>query len=101
MSLLSRVSQRASNRRTSTRRPVKKRAIPAKKVDHYVSDRIRSRRQELGLTQQALARHLKISYQQVQKYETGLNRVSAGRLFALSQALNVNIDYFYEGIRAG
>jgi transcriptional regulator with XRE-family HTH domain len=57
----------------------------ATRVDEYVGERIRARRTELGLTQEELANSLKISYQQVQKYETGANRVSAGRLFEIAQ----------------
>ncbi len=48
------------------------------------------------MTQEELARTLKISYQQVQKYETGSNRVSAGRLFEISQRLGVEVGYFFE-----
>lgn len=70
----------------------------AKRVDHYVGDRIRARRTLLGMTQEHLAAALNISYQQVQKYETGLNRVSAGRLFEISRRLDVPVSFFFEGI---
>jgi transcriptional regulator with XRE-family HTH domain len=52
----------------------------------------------LGLTQEHLANGLQISYQQVQKYETGANRISAGRLFEIGRQLDVNISYFFEGL---
>jgi len=71
----------------------------ATRVDEYVGERIRSRRTELGLTQEELANSLKISYQQVQKYETGANRVSAGRLFEIAQRLHVDMAYFFDGLK--
>ncbi|WP_417513956.1 helix-turn-helix domain-containing protein [Minwuia sp.] len=67
-------------------------------VDRHVGERIRRRRTELGMTQHDLALMLGISYQQVQKYETGANRVSAGRLFAMSQRLGCVVGYFFEGL---
>ncbi len=69
----------------------------AKKVDDYVGRQIRKRRNLLGLTQEQLAHTLTISYQQVQKYETGANRVSAGRLFEVAGRLGVDIGFFFEG----
>jgi transcriptional regulator with XRE-family HTH domain len=72
-----------------------------KQVDFHVGERIRERRAELGLTQEDLGRALRISYQQIQKYETGANRVSAGRLFEIATALNVGISYFFEGYHGG
>ncbi len=68
----------------------------AKRVDDYVGQQIRKRRNLLGMTQEELARALKISYQQVQKYETGANRVSAGRLFEISLRLGVEVGHFFE-----
>ena len=70
----------------------------SKRVDAFVGERIRDRRTNLGLTQERLAGSLQISYQQVQKYETGANRISAGRLFELARLLNVNVGYFFEGL---
>ena len=70
----------------------------AKRVDEYVGEQIRRRRTVLGLTQEQLASALKISYQQVQKYETGANRVSAGRLFEIAQHLDVGVAYFFDGV---
>jgi transcriptional regulator with XRE-family HTH domain len=52
----------------------------------------------LGLTQQQLAELVGVTYQQAQKYERGINRVSAGRLFDIARALGVPVGYFYEGI---
>ncbi len=70
----------------------------ARRVDRQVGERIRARRAELGLTQEDLARALGISYQQVQKYETGGNRISAGRLFEIAQRLGAPVGYFFEGL---
>ena len=68
-----------------------------KRVDFHVGERIRERRAELGLTQEDLGGTLQISYQQIQKYETGANRISAGRLFEIASALDVGISYFFDG----
>lgn len=70
----------------------------SRRVDAYVGGRIRERRTEMGLTQENLATALQISYQQVQKYEAGTNRVSAGRLFEIARKLEVDVAYFYEGL---
>ncbi len=68
----------------------------AKRVDDHVGERIRERRTMMGLTQENLANALQISYQQVQKYETGANRVSAGRLYEMAQRLEVDVSFFFE-----
>ncbi len=70
----------------------------AHQIDEHVGRRIRLRRTLLGLTQEQLAAALAISYQQVQKYETGANRVSAGRLYQIAQHLSVEVGYFFEGL---
>jgi len=66
-------------------------------IDGYVGGRIRERRIVLGLTQQQLAEMIGVSYQQAHKYERGVNRLSAGRLFEVARALSVPLTYFYEG----
>lgn len=76
-------------------------AIPTKlsrRVDDHVGSRIRQRRTLLGLTQEELSASLNISYQQIQKYETGANRVSAGRLFQIAQRLGIDVSYFFENL---
>jgi transcriptional regulator with XRE-family HTH domain len=70
-------------------------------VDHYVSLRIRQRRIMLGLTQQQMAELIGVTYQQAHKYETGINRISAGRLYQIAQALGVEIGYFFEDVEPG
>lgn len=69
----------------------------AKRVDVHVGERLRERRSFMGYTQESLAQELVLSHQQVQKYETGANRISAGRLYELARTLDVPIQYFFEG----
>lgn len=76
-------------------------ARTAQRIDEHVGERIRQRRTVLGLTQEQLSQALSISYQQLQKYETAANRVSAGRLFEIANKLEVEIGFFFEGLRAG
>jgi transcriptional regulator with XRE-family HTH domain len=70
---------------------------PPDDTDRHVGARMRGRRRMLGLTQHQLAELIGVSYQQANKYETGLNRVSAGRLYQLARALGVGVGYFFEG----
>jgi transcriptional regulator with XRE-family HTH domain len=66
-------------------------------VDAHVGKRIRHRRWMIGMTQQQLADKVGIKFQQIQKYETGMNRVSASRLWDISDAVGVTISFFFEG----
>ena len=70
-------------------------------ADRHIATRVRARRIMLGLTQQQVAGMLGITYQQAHKYETGANRVSAGRLHQLARALGVEPGYFFEGLGSG
>jgi len=70
----------------------------ANHVDAHVGARVRQRRGEIGLSQERLAQSLGIAFQQVQKYERGVNRISASRLFQIARALDVPVDYFFEGL---
>ncbi len=65
-------------------------------VDTMIAERLRIRRHICGMTQSVLADAVSLSFQQIQKFEKGLNRVSASQLFRLSQALGVTVDYFFE-----
>ncbi|EEW26306.1 helix-turn-helix domain-containing protein [Rhodobacter ferrooxidans] len=67
-------------------------------VDAHVGKRIRHRRWMVGMTQQQLADRVGIKFQQIQKYETGMNRVSASRLWDIAETLGVAISFFFEGI---
>lgn len=68
-------------------------------VDVHVGKRIRHRRWLIGMTQQQLAEKVGIKFQQIQKYETGANRVSASRLWDISDALEVQVSFFFEGLQ--
>jgi transcriptional regulator with XRE-family HTH domain len=67
-------------------------------IDRHVGARIRERRIMLGLTQQQLADLIGVTYQQAHKYEPGINRVSAGRLFEIARVVSVPISFFFEGL---
>ncbi|MCK4712057.1 MAG: helix-turn-helix transcriptional regulator [Marinosulfonomonas sp.] len=67
-------------------------------VDIHVGKRIKEIRTVRGFTQSNVAEHLGISFQQLQKYETGANRVSASRMFELSKLLQVSPSFFFEGL---
>ena len=67
-------------------------------VDRHVGARVRERRVALGLTQHQVAELIGTSYQQAHKYETGINRISAGRLYQIAQALEVEPGYFFQGL---
>jgi transcriptional regulator with XRE-family HTH domain len=67
-------------------------------MDFHVGARMRERRIMLGLTLQALAELIGMTYQQAHKYEKGINRIAAGRLHQIAQALDVEVGYFFEGL---
>ena len=70
-------------------------------VDAFVGQRVRVRRWTVGMTQQQLARRVGIKFQQIQKYETGQNRISASRLWDMAEAMDVPVSYFFEGFKRG
>jgi len=67
-------------------------------VDVHVGKRVRHRRWLVGMTQQQLAEKVGIKFQQIQKYETGANRISASRLWDISEAMDVPVNFFFEGL---
>ena len=67
-------------------------------VDVHVGKRVRHRRWLVGVTQQQLAEKVGIKFQQIQKYETGANRVSASRLWDIAEALEVDVSFFFAGM---
>src|SRR5215813_7666929 len=73
----------------------KKQANP---IDVQVGNRVRIRRMLIGMSQERLGDLLGLTFQQVQKYEKGVNRIGAGRLFEMARILNVPVDFFYEGV---
>lgn len=90
----------AKTKAKATTPPKKKRGSrggdPA--VDEYVGNRVRLRRVELGMSQQELAHLIGITFQQLQKNERGVNRLSASRMYEASRVLDVPIGYFFEGV---
>ncbi len=72
----------------------KKQANP---VDAHVGNRMRLRRMLVGLSQEKMGEMLGLTFQQVQKYEKGVNRIGAGRLYQIADILSVPVSYFYEG----
>ncbi|MGY6632858.1 MAG: helix-turn-helix domain-containing protein [Alkalilacustris sp.] len=69
-------------------------------VDRHVGGRLRQRRMAIGMTQQALAKSLGVTFQQVQKYELGVNRISASRLWLVARVLDVPVSFFFEGLES-
>ena len=67
-------------------------------IDVHVVQRLRVRRSLLGMSQEKLAEAIGLTFQQIQKYERGINRVSAGRLFQFSKILDVPVAYFYDSV---
>lgn len=91
-----------------TMRPISKRGRPRGRsadgpnpIDVYVGGRIRLRRTLLGMSQSKLGEALALSFQQVQKYERGTNRVGSSRMFEIARVLEVEIGYFYDGMPSG
>jgi transcriptional regulator with XRE-family HTH domain len=70
----------------------------ASEIDKYVGQRMRLRREALGISQGRLGRHLGLTFSQIQKYEKGSNRIGAGRLYQISQFLGVAPSHFFDGI---
>jgi len=68
----------------------------ASPIDVHVGGRVRLRRMLLGMSQEKLGEHLGLTFQQIQKYEKGINRIGASRLFDLAQVLSVPVAFFYE-----
>jgi len=67
-------------------------------VDAHVGSRVRLRRMMLGMSQEQLASSLGLTFQQVQKYERGMNRIGSSRLYHIAKALQVPVSFFYEGL---
>jgi transcriptional regulator with XRE-family HTH domain len=67
-------------------------------VDVHLGERLRRRRREIGWTLDQLAEAIGVRFQQIQKYETGVNKMSAARLWAIAEALRVPVSYFYAGL---
>ena len=72
----------------------------AQDIDQHIGARLRQLRVMNGLTQQMLADLIGVTYQQAHKYETGVNRIAAGRLYMIAKVLGVDVDYFFEGLQS-
>ena len=70
----------------------------ANSVDERIGKRVKSRRLEVDLSQEKLAVLVGVTFQQIQKYENGVNRIAASRLWEMAKALGVPVGYFYEGL---
>ena len=81
--------------------PVRKSPPEYQQVERHVGLKIRQLRTQLGLTQQQLAEMIGVTYQQAHKYERGINRVSAGRLYEIARVLGAEVSYFFEGLEDG
>ncbi|WP_246191185.1 helix-turn-helix domain-containing protein [Aureimonas leprariae] len=73
-------------------------SLKSNPIDVHVGQRLRSLRLDKGLTQEELGASVAVSYQQIQKYETGMNRISASRLYLLARHLGVGPAYFFEDL---
>ena len=67
-------------------------------IDAYIGSRVRLRRMTLSISQEQLGEALGLTFQQIQKYEKGQNRIGAGRLYRIAQILSVPVEFFYEGL---
>lgn len=67
-------------------------------IDEHIGGKVRERRLKMGMSQEQLAELIGVTFQQIQKYEKGVNRVAASRLYAMTGALDVEITYFFDGL---
>ncbi|HEU6442668.1 MAG TPA: helix-turn-helix domain-containing protein [Microvirga sp.] len=70
-------------------------------IDKEIGTRVRMRRISIGMSQEKLGEMLGLTFQQVQKYEKGMNRISVGRLVDIAKILEVDIHFFFDGIKSG
>lgn len=75
--------------------------MTASEIDAHVGQRLRERREALGISQGRLGRHLGLTFSQVQKYEKGSNRIGAGRLYQIAAFLGVPPSHFFDGLTSG
>jgi len=74
-----------------------KETVPEFSLDRYIGKQLKRRRRLIGMTQQQLAARVGVRFQQIHKYETGLNKISASRLWCIADALEVPVTHFYDG----
>jgi transcriptional regulator with XRE-family HTH domain len=85
------------NKKTAGRRPFPPKGR-ADKIDAIIGEKIRARRERIGFSQPQLGDAIGVTFQQVQKYERGFNRVSASKLFRIADALGEDVGHFYDGL---
>ena len=73
-------------------------ALHPNPIDIHVGKRVRLRRTLLGMSQEKLGKAVNLTFQQVQKYERGTNRIGSSRLYQLSQVLDISVSYFFDGL---
>ncbi|MDR2646182.1 MAG: helix-turn-helix domain-containing protein [Holosporaceae bacterium] len=71
--------------------------LPKDSIDLHIGKQVKARRFFLGISQEKLGNYLGVTFQQIQKYEKGTNRISAGTLFNIANILNIDVNYFYKG----
>ncbi len=80
----------------TTRKPPRATKGRSNPIDAHVGSRVRQRRMLLGMSQEMLGKAVGLTFQQIQKYERGINRIGASRLFTLSKVLNVPVSFFFD-----
>lgn len=98
--VLERMTQEEKSAEAAALHPEERNARQANLIDEHVGARIRLRRMLLGMSQEKLGESLGLTFQQVQKYEKGVNRIGASRLFDLAQVLGVPVQFFYDELSA-
>jgi len=101
MANMGKAQQPSQPQLAATKKTVKKTKGGPDPIDVHVGSRLRLRLMLLGMSQEALGKALGLTFQQVQKYEKGVNRVGASRLFQLSELLSVPVQYFYDDYDLG
>lgn len=81
-------------------KPLITKTLSRRDIDAHVGKRLRMRRTMMGLSQEAVAKSVGITFQQVQKYEKGSNAMNAGRLYEFARLMNVPVSYFFEDVEA-
>lgn len=75
---------------------MREKKIEINEIDKLVARRLRHKRRELGISLSQLGNHINVTVQQIQKYESGINRISSGKLYYIAKYLDVPVSYFFE-----
>lgn len=90
--------QHQTSSNSESRAPQKRTRGTPTDVDKHVGKRLKIRRNLMGMSQDDLAQEIGVTFQQIQKYEHGTNRISAGKLYEFADIMNVGIGFFFEGL---